>query len=69
MDPEIVEAQIGAMGNSKGQVLKADGVAKSALYLASDEADYVSGVSLVLFLVVLNKCINNTVELTCSLYE
>lgn len=35
MDPEIVGAQIDATGNLKGQVPKADGVAKSALYLAS----------------------------------
>lgn len=40
-----------ATGNLKGQVLKADGVAKSALSLfgqCRDEANYVSGGNLVL---------------------
>lgn len=41
------EAASSAMGNLKGQVLRAEGVAQAALYLASDEANYVTGLNLV----------------------
>ncbi|XP_057981333.1 tropinone reductase-like 1 [Malania oleifera] len=42
-----VEAVLSEAGNLKGEVLKAEGVAQAALYLASDEAYYVSGMNLV----------------------
>ncbi|XP_073052511.1 (+)-borneol dehydrogenase 1-like isoform X2 [Primulina eburnea] len=41
------EAFMGAVGNLKGGVLRAEDIAKAALYLASDEASYVSGMNLV----------------------
>ncbi|KAJ4705343.1 Short-chain dehydrogenase/reductase [Melia azedarach] len=47
MDPELFEAHMSEMGNLKGQVLRTDGIANAALYLASDEANYVSGVNFV----------------------
>ncbi|XVF76142.1 hypothetical protein PTKIN_Ptkin13bG0242400 [Pterospermum kingtungense] len=49
-DPDLVsamEASMSEMGNLKGEILKAEGVANAALYLASDEANYVSGLNLV----------------------
>uniref|UniRef100_UPI003624AC75 Borneoldehydrogenase n=1 Tax=synthetic construct TaxID=32630 RepID=UPI003624AC75 len=47
VDVAVVEAMLSEVGNLKGQILKAEGVAKAALYLASDEANYVSGLNLV----------------------
>ncbi|XP_022766072.1 tropinone reductase-like 1 [Durio zibethinus] len=47
-DVQKVEAISSAVGNLKGKVLKAEGVAQAALYLASDDANYVSGVNLIL---------------------
>lgn len=44
---EEMEQQLSALGNLKGHVLKAEDVAKAALFLASDEAHYVSGLNLV----------------------
>ena len=44
---EATEASLSAIGNLKGEVLKPEGVAKAALYLASDDANYVSGLNLV----------------------
>lgn len=38
---------ISSWANLKGHVLKADDIAKAALYLASDDANYVSGLNLV----------------------
>ncbi|TYH54323.1 hypothetical protein ES332_D09G160200v1 [Gossypium tomentosum] len=43
-----MEESLTAMGNLKGEILKPEGLAYAALYLASDEANYVSGVNLVL---------------------
>ncbi|XP_057967848.1 (+)-borneol dehydrogenase 1-like [Malania oleifera] len=41
------EAALSERSNLKGQILKADGIARAALYLASDDAYYVSGLNLV----------------------
>ncbi|XP_059428271.1 (+)-borneol dehydrogenase 1-like [Corylus avellana] len=45
-DVPQMEAAVSEVGNLKGQILKAESVARAALYLASDEADYVSGLNL-----------------------
>lgn len=42
-----MELSLTSMGNLKGEILKSEGVAHAALYLASDEANYVSGLNLV----------------------
>ncbi|KAH7554132.1 hypothetical protein ACOSP7_028855 [Xanthoceras sorbifolium] len=47
VDPAIIEAKLSEMGNLRGQILKAEGIANAALYLASDDASYVSGQNLV----------------------
>ncbi|KAK2655626.1 hypothetical protein Ddye_008678 [Dipteronia dyeriana] len=47
VDPATIEAKLSEMGNLRGVVLKAEGIANAALYLASDEASYVSGQNLV----------------------
>ncbi|XP_021646437.2 tropinone reductase-like 1 [Hevea brasiliensis] len=43
----MVEEILSKAGNLQGQTLRADGIAKAALYLASDDAYYVSGLNLV----------------------
>nr|H9BFQ0.1 RecName: Full=Tropinone reductase-like 1 [Erythroxylum coca]AFD32319.1 tropinone reductase-like 1 [Erythroxylum coca] len=44
---ELVEAMLSELGTLSGQTLRADGIAKAALFLASDEAYYVSGINMV----------------------
>ncbi|XP_058113364.1 (+)-borneol dehydrogenase 1-like [Magnolia sinica] len=44
---EQLEAFLSNAGNLKGAVLRADDVARAALFLASDDAGYVSGLNLV----------------------
>ncbi|XP_050243690.1 tropinone reductase-like 1 [Quercus robur] len=41
------EVRATKMGNLQGQVLKPEGIARAALYLASDESNFVSGLNLV----------------------
>ncbi|KAF2307676.1 hypothetical protein GH714_030753 [Hevea brasiliensis] len=43
----MVEEILSKAGNLQGQALRADGIAKAALYLASGDAYYVSGLNLV----------------------
>lgn len=47
LEPSEVEANSSALGNLKGVVLKARHIAEAALFLASDEAAYISGHNLV----------------------
>nr|XP_034887368.1 tropinone reductase-like 1 [Populus alba] len=43
----MIEELLGQMGNLKGKMPKVEDMARAALYLASDEANYVSGMNLV----------------------
>ncbi|XP_068636342.1 (+)-borneol dehydrogenase 1-like [Aristolochia californica] len=47
-DPQLLEKFMSDVGNLKGGVLKVADVARAALFLASDEANYVSGLNLLL---------------------
>ncbi|GLJ52890.1 hypothetical protein SUGI_1126660 [Cryptomeria japonica] len=47
LDPSTAEADCSALGNLKGKVLKDKDVVNAVLFLASDEAAYVSGQNLV----------------------
>ncbi|CAN1134047.1 Short chain aldehyde dehydrogenase 1 [Linum perenne] len=47
MDKKAAEAFMSAAGNLRGAVLEPEDVAKAALYLASDDAKYVSGLNLI----------------------
>ncbi|KAK9194086.1 hypothetical protein WN944_004788 [Citrus x changshan-huyou] len=47
INPAILEAFLSEMGNLRGQVLNAEGIANAALYLATDEASDVTGLNLV----------------------
>uniref|UniRef100_A0A9I9CWC6 Tropinone reductase-like 1 n=2 Tax=Cucumis melo TaxID=3656 RepID=A0A9I9CWC6_CUCME len=44
---KAIETMATSWANLKGRVLKADDIAKAVLYLASDDANYVSGLNLV----------------------
>lgn len=43
LENEELESAMSAVGNLKGATLKVDDVAKAALFLASDDAQYISG--------------------------
>lgn len=45
--PELSAEALGEMGNLKGQVLEPESIARAALFLASDDAHYASGLNLV----------------------
>ena len=47
LEPEVVEAIVSSQANLKGVVLKAKHIAEAALFLASDEAAYISGHNMV----------------------
>ncbi|KAM7504988.1 hypothetical protein LguiB_003892 [Lonicera macranthoides] len=46
--PELVESSLHEQGNLKGKILRVKDVAMGALFLASDEAGFVSGLNLVI---------------------
>ncbi|XVE75899.1 hypothetical protein DITRI_Ditri12bG0128900 [Diplodiscus trichospermus] len=48
VEKEVVESLVTRAGNLKEKVLKSEDVAQAALYLASDESSYVSGLNLVI---------------------
>ncbi|XP_042511105.1 secoisolariciresinol dehydrogenase-like [Macadamia integrifolia] len=47
MEDSLIEGIIAQAGNLKGVIIKGEDVAQAALYLASDDAKYVSGLNLV----------------------
>ncbi|KAM7493661.1 hypothetical protein LguiB_028270 [Lonicera macranthoides] len=46
--PELIESSLHEQGNLKGKILRVKDVAMGALFLASDEAGFVSGLNLVI---------------------
>ncbi|CAI0391670.1 unnamed protein product [Linum tenue] len=47
MDKKAAEEFMSAAGNLRGAILEPEDVARAALYLASDDAKYVSGLNLI----------------------